>query len=865
MALTQMMRQYLTLKEQFSDAILFFRLGDFYEMFFEDAHLASKELELTLTGRDCGLAERAPMCGVPFHSADTYISRLVQKGYKVAICEQLTDPKETKTLVERGVVRVVTPGTVIEQNMLNEKRNNYLLAVVAEGERAGLAYADVSTGECTVYEVDNLAKALPGEAGRISPMEIIANEATLLSVSGLSFPVPLRLFASSAWAFSDAEKILMEQFNAPSLDVLGLSGWRLAARAAGGLIAYLRETQRNALSHLNHLRLYHTGEYMLLDAAARRNLELTESMRRGGVKGSLLDLLDHTATAMGARRLHSWVEQPLALREAIETRLQAVAELKASPVQMDAFTESLKQVRDVERIVARLAYNSFTPRHCLALRQSFDQVPLLRDLLGDAKTALLAEVLTQLDPLDDVIDCIGRMIDPDAPLTMADGGFIRAGYHPELDKLRQAAAEGKQWIADMEARERESTGIRSLKISFHKVFGYCIEVTKSYYAQVPLQYIRRQTLANAERYVTPELQEIERQILGAAERAVRLEQQLFAALKEKLAGDTQRMQRTAEGIKTLDALLSLAIAAQRNGYVCPTINDEGTLDIIDGRHPVVEKMLKDEPFVPNSTQMNPADQRMLIVTGPNMAGKSTYMRQVALITLMAHMGSFVPAKSANICLTDRIFTRIGASDDLASGQSTFLVEMSETAQILRHATRRSLLILDEIGRGTSTFDGLSIAWAVVEYIAGQAIGAKTLFATHYHELSELEGRLEGVVNFRIAVKEYGEDIIFLRRIERGGADKSFGIHVARLAGVPQPVVARAQEILARLEAANVNQASIGANILETDRSLQQMQVGFADMAPIGLVEELRALDVNSMTPMDALNALFTLREKARRI
>ena len=866
MALTPMMRQYLTLKEQFSDAILFFRLGDFYEMFFEDAQVASKELELTLTGKDCGLAERAPMCGVPFHSAEAYISRLVEKGYKVAICEQLTDPKESKTLVERGVLRVVTPGTVMEQSMLDEKRNNYLLALCVEGERAGIAYADVSTGECMTFEMGGVPESLTNELTRIAPKEIIANEAAIMACAGLTFTSPIAAYSPKAWILKNAEKEILTHFKAHGLEAFGLAEEKLAARAAGALLAYIGETQLNAMNHLSSLRQYAAGQYMVLDAGARRNLELTQTIRRGRGKGTLLHLLDRTCTAMGARLINGWVEQPLAEREAIERRLDAVGSLKASPVLMDSLADTLKNVRDVERIVGRLSYsNLFHARHCLALRQSFDTVPLVKDLIAELPSPMIQDIFVSLDPMEDLVDLIDRMIDPDAPLSLAEGGVIREGYNQDLDTLRRASSEGKQWIAEMEARERETTGIKNLRISFHKVFGYCIEVTKSYYELVPLRYIRRQTLANAERYITPELQEVEKQILGAAERAVRLEQQLFAMLKEKLAQSIGRMQQTAEGLKTLDALLSLALTAQQNGYVRPDITDDGEIDIVDGRHPVVETMLGDGHFVPNSTQMNTGDQRMLIVTGPNMAGKSTYMRQVALITLMAHMGSFVPAKSASICLTDRIFTRIGASDDLSTGQSTFLVEMSETAQILRNATKRSLLILDEIGRGTSTFDGLSIAWAVVEYLCGSDVGGKTLFATHYHELSELEGRLPGVVNFRISVKEHGEDIIFLRRIERGGADKSFGIHVARLAGVPQPVVARAQEILTRLETANVSQASIGANILEEHRSEQEMQVGFEDFGSLGLVEEVRRLDVNSMTPMEALNTLFTLREKARNI
>ena len=865
MSLSPMMRQYMTIKEQFANAILFFRLGDFYEMFFEDAKLVSRELELVLTGKECGLPERAPMCGVPFHSAESYISRLVEKGYKVAICEQLSDPKTSKTLVERGVIRVVTPGTVIEQSMLDEKCNNYLLALCMQGQRAGIAYADVSTGECMAFEFAGTPEALADELLRIGPKEILANEAAVMACAGLSLPVQPSAYESDAWQFARAQRAVLAHFQAPSLDAFGLSEERLAVCAAGALLDYIEQTQKNAMEHLRVLRRYASGRYMVLDAAARRNLELTRSMRRGSGRGTLLEMLDKTVTPMGARLLGSWVEQPLCVREPIERRLSAIETLKNAPTVLRAVREALKNVRDVERIVGRIAYNSLTPRHCLALGESFEAVYDLLSLLDGLQDPMLCEIRAQIDPLEDIAQRIRQMIQPDAPMTLADGGVIREGFDEELDSLRRAGAEGKQWISDMEQREREATGIKNLRIVFHKIFGYCIEVTKSFYDLVPLRYARRQTLANCERYVTPELQEMERKILGAADRAIRLEQELFAALKDYLAEGIERMQRTAEGLKTLDALHALATVALENNYVRPAITDDGKIDIRDGRHPVVERSLHDEMFVPNSTHMDTQGQRMMIVTGPNMAGKSTYMRQVALIVLMAHIGSFVPAKSASICLTDRIFTRIGASDDLAGGKSTFLVEMSETAQILRNATSRSLIVLDEIGRGTSTFDGLSIAWAVVAYLCGEQVGSKTLFATHYHELTELEGRLEGVVNFRIAVKEHGEDIIFLRRIERGGADKSFGIHVARLAGVPHPVVARAQEILARLEIANVSQASISANILEDNRKEQTQQVGLADFGALDLVEEVRALDVNSMTPMDALNALFRLREKARNI
>ena len=865
MALSPMMRQYLTIKEKFKEAILFFRLGDFYEMFFEDAQLVSRELDLVLTGRDCGLPEKAPMCGVPFHSADTYISTLVQKGYKVAICEQLSDPKESKTIVERGVIRVITPGTVIDQSMLDEKRNNYLLALCVQGTRAGIAYADVSTGECITYEIEDISASLSNELVRIAPTEIIANEAAALFCEKLVIASPISAYSTKAWQRAQAEKTIISHFRVKHLDAFGIAQKPLSIAATGALLSYISETQLNAMTHISDLRQYTMGEHMFLDETARRNLELTQTIRRGTGKGTLLHLLDRTATPMGSRLLRAWIEQPLASKAKIERRLEAVEDLYRAPIVMQALHDALKNVRDIERIIARISYNTLHARHCLSLCHSFRSIPAIMNLLGEMEGKPLKQIHESLDPMTDIVDIIDRMIDPDAPLSVAEGGVIREGFDEHLDTFRKAASQGRQWIAEMEAEERKVTGIKNLKIVYNKIFGYCIEVTKSYYDSVPLRYVRRQTLANCERYITPELTEIEKQIFGAADNAIRLEQQLFGELKEMLSTCIVRMQRTAELIKTLDALTSLAICAQENHYVRPEINDQAVLQIHEGRHPVVETMLKEEQFIPNDTEMDTGRQRMLIITGPNMAGKSTYMRQVALLTVMAHMGSFVPAKSASICLTDRIFTRIGASDDVSGGQSTFLVEMAETAQILRNATKNSLIILDEIGRGTSTFDGLSIAWAVVEYICSQNIGAKTLFATHYHELSELEGRLEGVVNFRIAVKEHGDDIIFLRRIERGGADKSFGIHVARLAGIPQPVVARAQEVLAKLEAADVNQASIGANILEQNREEKQMQVGLADYAFVDLVEELRTLDVNAMTPLDALNALFMLREKARNV
>ena len=860
--LTPMMRQYLEMKDKYPGMILFFRLGDFYEMFFDDAKLVSRELELTLTGKSCGLEERAPMCGVPFHSAETYINRLIEKGYKVAICEQMEDPATAKGLVKRDVIRVVTPGTVIEPSMLDERRNSYLLCVCLEGDRAGLAFADVSTGEFFVYEIDKASVRLQDELVRIMPREILSNAA--LPEGATTMPVDVQ--ESTRFQLARARSALIAHFHVQSLDAFGIGSLRLGVRAAGALMKYLEETQKNALEHITNIRQYHDSRYMMLDHTARRNLELTETMRSRQKQGSLLGILDYTCTAMGGRMLRSFIEQPLAVKEEIDGRLDAVQALFGADMAVDQLREELTKVYDIERLLSRIAYKNITAKDCLALGESLSHVPAIRDALsGIAQGGMLSSLLEQLTPLDDVVDRLSRAIDPDAPALMSDGHYIRDGYNKELDKLREASKNGHQWIAELEAKERELTKIKNLRIQYNKVFGYYIEVTKSNYDQVPYRYTRKQTLANCERYMTPELHEIEETVLGAQEKAVRLEQALFIEIREFLSAQIPRIQRTTEALKTLDALVSLAVAAVRNRYVRPEITEDGVLEIENGRHPVVEAGMRgDDQFVPNSTTMDLDDNRMLIITGPNMAGKSTYMRQVALITLMAHMGSFVPADSAHIGLVDRIFTRVGASDDLASGQSTFMVEMNEMAHILRSATSRSLIVLDEIGRGTSTFDGLSIAWSVVEYLVDpKKIGAKTLFATHYHELSELEGRLPGVVNYRIGVKEHGEDVIFLRKIERGGADKSFGIHVASLAGLPRPVIMRAHEILARLETNDVSRPSLGQNILGEEEK-KPKQINLFEAPAMDLVEEIRSLDVMAMTPIEALNTLFTLREKARR-
>ena len=862
-SLTPMMRQYMETKEKYPGMILFFRLGDFYEMFFDDAELVSRELELTLTGKSCGLEERAPMCGVPYHSAETYINRLIEKGYKVAICEQMEDPATTKGLVKRDVVRVVTPGTVIEQSMLDERRINYLLSACLDGNRAGIAFADVSTGEFFVYEIQKADKRLRDELVRISPKEIIAN----MPLPSDATELPVSIYDSAHFQLSRARSALLTHFKVQSLEVYGIAEIKLGIRAAGALMRYLQDTQKNALEHLTTISQYHDQRYMMLDHTARRNLELTETMRSRSKRGTLLGILDYTSTAMGGRMLRSFIEQPLAIREEIDMRLDAVQTLSSAVMTIDTLRDALRHVYDIERLLSKISYRSIHAKDCLALCESLSHVPVIHDLLAELNpSGLLAQIFDMLAPLDDVVDLLSQAINPDAPMLMGDGNYIREGYNPELDKLRSASKDGKQWILDLEAKERDLTKIKNLKIQYNKVFGYYIEVTKSNYEQVPFRYTRKQTLANCERYTTPELHEIEEAVLGAHEKAVRLEQGLFLEIRDYLSMQIPRIQRTALGLKTLDALISLAVAANRNHYVRPTMTDDGVIDIENGRHPVVEDGLAgDEQFVPNSTLMDSDENRMLIITGPNMAGKSTYMRQVALITLMAHMGSFVPADRATISTVDRIFTRVGASDDLASGQSTFMVEMNEMAHILLNATPKSLIVLDEIGRGTSTFDGLSIAWAVVEYLVDtKKIGAKTLFATHYHELSELEGRISGVVNYRISVKEHGENVIFLRKIERGGADKSFGIHVAHLAGMPTPVIKRANQILARLETNDVNQASIGQNILGTDTDRMPQQVNLFESPAMDLVEELRTLDVMAMTPIDAMNTLFKLQEKARR-
>lgn len=863
--MTPMMQQYMTIHERYPDCLLLFRLGDFYELFFEDAKLASKELELTLTGKDCGMEERAPMCGVPYHAVNVYVEKLIANGHKVAICEQMEDPALAKGLVERDVIRVITAGTVTDPSMLEDKTNNFLLSVFFSGNEAGIAYADVSTGEFYVTELKK--ETVRAEISRISPNEIICNDmVTLRAAAGLELPnageEPAGWFQPK-----NAAEVLCTHFHLMHLSSLGLDEHKLATCAAGALMRYLKETQKNSLEHIVSLRFAENGKTMLLDHNTRRNLELTESIRGGKKKGTLLELLDKTSTAMGGRTLRSWIEHPLTDPAQIALRLDAVEELSAQHVLNMTLGEELEGVYDMERLLSKVAYRNLNARDCLALGASLKKLPAILSLLDGVRADLLTRIRGKIDPLEELTDLLDRSIHPDAPVVITEGGIIRDGYSPLLDEYREAQTHGKQWILDMEQREREATGIKNLRIQYNRVFGYYIEVTRSYFDLVPEHYIRKQTLANAERYMTPELKEMEQKIIGAQEQSVRLELQLFNEIRDAISEQIASIQQTAESLKQLDAVHALALTAVRNRYVRPEITTDGSLEIMEGRHPVVEQNLEADGFVPNDTVLDTEGNRMMIITGPNMAGKSTYMRQVALITLMAHIGSFVPAASARIPITDRIFTRVGASDDLASGQSTFMVEMAETAYILRNATKDSLIILDEIGRGTSTFDGLSIAWAVVEYICDkQNIGAKTLFATHYHELSELEGHLDGVQNYCISVKEHGEDVIFLRKIIKGGADKSFGVHVARLAGIPHPVIVRAHEIQARLEVSDINQNAIGQEILGEDgEKRMNEQVDLFDYQKTEIINELQNIDVMALTPMDAINKLFLLREQARKL
>ena len=877
--LTPMMQQYMETKNQYPDCILFYRLGDFYEMFFEDAITASRELEITLTGKSCGLEERAPMCGVPYHAVDNYLNKLVAKGYKVAICEQMEDPKLTKGLVKRDVVRIVTPGTNLAPQALDETKNNYLMCIVYIADRYGLAISDITTGDYFVTELPDSVK-LMDEIYKFMPSEIICNESFYMSgmdLDDLRNRLGIAIYSLDAWYFDDAvcRKKLLEHFHVSSFAGLGLEDYDCGIISAGALLQYLLETHKNNLSHLTHITPYTTGKYMMLDSSTRRNLELCETLREKQKRGSLLWVLDKTRTAMGARTLRKYVEQPLIEKEEVLRRLDAVEELKNNAISREEIREYLSPVYDLERLITRITYGSANPRDLTALCSSLEMLPPIKYILEEMQSPLLGGVRDDLDTLEDLCTLIKDAVIDDPPLAMKEGGIIRDGYSEEVDTLRHAKSDGKDWLAKLEEEEREKTGIKNLKIKYNKVFGYYLEVTNSYKDLVPDYYTRKQTLANAERYITPELKELEDTILGAEDKLYALEYELYSGVRGTIAGEVERIQKTAKAVAALDVFASLALIAERNNYVRPKINEKGVIDIKDGRHPVVEKMIPNDMFISNDTYLDDKKQRISIITGPNMAGKSTYMRQAALIVLMAQLGSFVPASSANIGLVDRIFTRVGASDDLASGQSTFMVEMTEVANILRNATSKSLLILDEIGRGTSTFDGLSIAWAVVEYISDtHLLGAKTLFATHYHELTELEGKIENVNNYCIAVKEKGDDIVFLRKIVKGGADKSYGIQVAKLAGVPDIVIERAKEIVEELSDEDITTrvSEIAVKEHESKKKSKVKKYDEVDIAQMSLfdtvkdgdvLEELKNIDVGNLTPIDALNTIYRLQNKLK--
>ena len=865
-----MMQKYLETKEQYKDCILFYRLGDFYEMFFDDAITVSRELELTLTGKDCGQEERAPMCGVPHHAADLYVSKLIAKGYKVAICEQLEDPKTSKGIVKRGVIRVVTPGTLVDSNMLEERKNNYIMSIFKSGIYFGISVCDISTGEFYSAEIkdNNNFPMLLDEIARYTPSELVINSMMADCTEEIG-KIKERFENIYITKFND--KFFTNELNNLNLrfniidinskKIDNLEDRKLAISSINSLIEYIEETQKTSLDHINKIVVYQLSRYMALDINARRNLEITEKMRDKSKKGTLLWVLDKTSTSMGGRLLRRWLNDPLIDVKEINRRLDAVKELKDSIILRGDIIENLKKVYDIERLSGKMAYGNANARDMVTLKNSLFKLPEVKMSLKDCKCELLKDLYENLDELQDIYELIDNSIVDDPPMTVKDGGIIKLGYDEDIDKLKTAQTEGKNWLIKLEAEEKEKTGIKNLKIGFNKVFGYFLEVTKSNLDLVPDTYIRKQTLTNAERYITEELKNLENQILGAEEKVVVLEYEAFTKIREEISKNIVRLQKTSEIVSTLDVLTSFSQVAEDMNYCMPEVNSEGTINIENGRHPVIEKMLGAGSFVENDTYLDKNDNRLSIITGPNMAGKSTYMRQVALITLMAQVGSFVPATSAKIGVVDKIFTRVGASDDLSMGQSTFMVEMMEVATILKEATSNSLVILDEIGRGTSTYDGLSIAWAVAEYIADKTkCGAKTLFATHYHELTELEEKLEGVKNYNIAVKEKGEDIIFLRKILRGGTDESYGIHVARLAGVPKAVTQKADEILKGLERKNIMTGK------KQEKQNKKQVEGQFDMYNYKLAEiahEVDKINLNELTPIDALNTLVRIKEKMK--
>lgn len=875
-----MMQHYLKTKEEYKDCILFYRLGDFYEMFFDDALVVSKELELTLTGKDCGQAERAPMCGIPFHAAETYLNRLVANGHKVAICEQVEDPKQAKGIVKREVIRIVTPGTNLNTQALDETKNNYLMSIVYLGEKIGVSIADFSTGDYFVTELSS-GSELIDEINKFVPSEIITNE--YFSMSGIDLTavndkLGITMSTLDSWYFDEDTciKKLLTHFKVGVLDGLGLKDYTSGTIAAGALLLYLYEMQKGSVDHITSIVPYTTGKYMLIDSSSRRNLELVETMREKQKKGSLLWVLDKTKTAMGARALRSMIEQPLINKEDILKRQAGIEECNNRAIDREEIREYLNPVYDLERIMTKISCKSANPRDLIAFRNSLEMLPHIKKLIGTMRSDLFADCFANLDDLADIYLLISSAIVEEPPITIREAGIIKEGFSKEADELRRAKTEGKEWLAQLEAREKEATGIKNLKVKYNKVFGYYLEVTNSFKDLVPAGWVRKQTLTNAERYTTDELKKLEDVILGAEDKLCSLEYDLFNEVRDSIAAEVRRIKSTARAIAEIDVYTALSVVAQQYNYVKPAINEKGIIDIKNGRHPVVEKMIRNDMFVANNTYLDNAKNRISIITGPNMAGKSTYMRQTALIVLMAQIGSFVPAQEANIGIVDRIFTRVGASDDLASGQSTFMVEMTEVANILRNATPKSLLILDEIGRGTSTFDGLSIAWAVVEYIANtKLLGAKTLFATHYHELTELEGTLDGVNNYCIAVKENGDDIVFLRKIIKGGADKSYGIQVAKLAGVPDTVIERAKELVADLSDADISlkardiaqYSKKQEKLVDSYKKVDDLEVKqislFDTVNNDDIIEDIKALDISNMTPIDALNTLYKLQGRVK--
>ena len=877
--MTPMMQKYMETKEQYKDCILFYRLGDFYEMFFDDALVASKELEITLTGKSCGLEERAPMCGIPYHAVEGYLSKLVSRGYKVAICEQVEDPKLAKGLVKREVIRVVTPGTNLNVQSLEAGKNNYLLSIAYTSDGIGISAADVTTGDYYVTEVEDLKK-LNDELMKYEPSEIICNEAFLVSgfdVNDLKSRLHISVNALESHMFDDdgCRRILMKHFKVNTLIGLGVEEFPTGLLAAGALLQYLYDTQKTDLEHFTHIYPYLTSKYMLLDSSTRRNLELTETLREKQKRGSLLWVLDKTKTAMGARLLRNYIEQPLIEKDEMEKRLDAIQELNQDSISRDEIREYLNPIYDLERLLSKVTYKTANPRDLIAFRNSLEMLPPIKTVLSAFEKDELTEIREQIDGLEDIYQLIDEAIIEEPPISIREGGMIKDGFDETIDRLRSAKHDGKQWLAQLEEEDRERTGIKNLKIKYNKVFGYYFEVTNSYKDLVPEDYIRKQTLANAERYTTPRLKELEDTILNAEDKLQTLEYDVFCRIRDTIAQELVRIQNTAKAIAKLDVYASLSLVSERNHYVRPKLNEKGVIDIKDGRHPVVEQMITNDMFIANDTYLDNGSHCISVITGPNMAGKSTYMRQTALIVLMAQIGCFVPARTANIGIVDRIFTRVGASDDLASGQSTFMVEMNEVANILRNATSKSLLILDEIGRGTSTFDGLSIAWAVIEHISNRKLlGAKTLFATHYHELTELEGKMNNVNNYCIAVKECGDDIVFLRKIVKGGADKSYGIQVAKLAGVPDMVIDRAKEIVEQLSDNDITEKvqSIAIDNKNDSKAKKQPKYDEVDLAQMSLfdtvtdediLKELMEIEVTTLTPLDALNTLYRLQNKLK--